>query len=249
MPLKSRYNKSRFRRTRKMPTGGKRVNKIQTKAIVNIQKKIKSIVRSEPKYVGLTISESTLVNGTPKSHLLNGIAQGDTNLFRDGSKVRWKYLELRGYCKSTTALTGHTLMRFVLVVHKDTNGVAMSTKLDDLFMKAETDDATPDALSMYNYIKGDWKNHFKVLWDSGALIMGPNRIDYTSATGHTSVHPHERVFHIRKRLNMQTVYGLGDAGGVADIATNAVHLIAFSDTTTASALNYDFESLMVATEV
>lgn len=249
MPYSSKRSSRRYRRSRRLPTGGRRVNFKQTKAIVGLQKKMKQISRCEPKFSNLSIAETTLVNGTPKSHILNGMSIGDSNLFRDASRLRWKYIDLRGYVKTTSSLTAHTLVRFVLVIHKDTNGVAMSTKLDDLFVRAEVDDATPDGLSMYNWMKGDWNKHFKVLWDTGALVMGPNSIDYTSATGHTTAHPHERVLRFRKRINVNTIYGLADGGGVTDIASNAFHLIAFSDTATANAIQYYFESMMVGSEI
>lgn len=245
MPFKRNI---RTTKRRKLPTGGKAVNVKQTKAIVTLQKQVKQIVRAEPKYSNINISESTLVNGTPKAHLLNGMSRGDDNLSRDGEKMRWKWIELRGYTKSTTNLTGHTLIRFVLVQHKPVAGVALSTILDDLFVKSEVADGTPDGLSMYNYIQGDWRNNFKVLWDTGALIMGPNRIDYTSAAGHTTAHPHERILRFRKRINIQTTYGLSNTGGIGDIDKNSLHLVAFSDTATANALEYHFQSFMVGTE-
>lgn len=243
-----KFGGMRRRRGRRVPTGGRRVNFRQTKAIVNLQKKVKQITRAEPKYSNVNISESTLVNGTPKSHLLNGMSQGDDNLSRDGTRLRWKWIDLRGYTKSTTSLTGHTLIRFVLIQHKCAEGVALSTILDDVFVKSEVADGTPDGLSMYNYIQGDWSANFRVLWDSGAMVMGPNRIDYTSMAGHTTAHPHERVLRFKKRINIQTVYGLSNSGGVGDIDKNAIHLVAFSDTTTASALEYHFQSFMMGTE-
>ena len=61
------------------------------------------------------ITETTTVNSSPKSHILNAITQGSTNETRIGNKIRWTRAEVRLLIKSNSALTAPTYLRVLLV--------------------------------------------------------------------------------------------------------------------------------------
>lgn len=213
----------------------------QSNQIKRLQKRVKQIVNSEPKYVLNVITETTTVNSTPKAHLLNGIAQGDTNETRDGNKVRWTRAEVRLLIKSNSALTAPTYLRVLLVRRVNTGGASFS--FAELF-----DDSTPDVLDQYNRAGSDIERQFKIYYDKH-FLLGPARIDYTSATGHNAGQTNEYYINFSRKFNFVTDYALGTDATVGSIDTNSLHLLVFSDNSTANAVEHYGNILISGTEM
>lgn len=242
MPKSSRRSK---KRSRKLPEGGKGVDAKQTKAIVHLQKKVKSMINLEPKYNITEVSNTNLTNGTPVITLLNGMAQGDTNVTRDGNRVRWNSLELRLIIAAGVSLSEPHPVRLVLVRKKKPVGATIS--LTNLF-----GDATPDFLDSYNVASISFKDTYKVYWDKTFLIY-PQIFD-NSATGTTTESlaggPSEICMTKRTKLGgFVTDYGLGTAGNVADIDTNGLFLVQFTDNGTADAIGIFFKYVLRGSEL
>lgn len=216
------------------PKGRTFVDRKQTKAIVGLQKTVKRIVKHEPKYLIAEVTNSNLLNSTPVITLLNGVAQGDTNVTRNGNKLRFWSLEARFIITAGTSMTDPTPVRFMLVRKIKTVGATIT--LSNLLS-----DATPDVLDNFNVNNIDFKNTYKVYWDK-TVVIHPQVFD-NSATGTTTeslaTGTSYRFMTIRTKLGgFTTDYGLGNAGNVGDIDTNGLFLISFTDNSTSNAVGF-----------
>lgn len=224
-------SKTNRRYRRKLPAKTK-ADAAQNKAIVNLQKKVKAITLSEPKYVQSgTNYASTFVNATPQFTLLNGITTGTTNITRLGSKLKWRYVDIRMLIRGGSPLDVPKAYRLYLV--REDTALGSAIQASQLFS-----DSTPDALSQYNYTTRNVNHRFKIYKDSGPRVIGPNFIDYTSVNGSTAAHKSEHFLHWRVKLNFITDYSRGTAGTVADIDTNSLYLITTTDNSVASDLEF-----------
>nr|UOF79691.1 capsid protein [Cressdnaviricota sp.]UOF82678.1 capsid protein [Cressdnaviricota sp.] len=202
----------------------------QTKAIISLRKDIKEIRSSEPKYLQGSIAETSMQNATPKAHILNALAQGDTNITRDGVKMRWRWLSTRHIIKTNSALTGPSYIRVMLVRRKIPKGTSFNWA--ELFTSS-----TPGLIDQFNWITNDHHKFFDVIWDK-SFKMGPARVDYTSVSGHSTATPNEVIFEMHSRFNFVTDYSISNAGTVSDINLNALHLLCFTDNSTANAMEH-----------
>lgn len=244
MPFRRRSSKRMFKR-RKLPTGGKSVNFKQTKAIVHLQKQVKSMKNMEPKYVITETSNTNLTNATPTTLLLNGMAQGDTNTTRDANRIRWNSLELRFIFASGTSLTEPHPVRMMLVRKIPTKGATIT--LSNLI-----GDASPDFLDTFNVNSIDFKSTYKVYWDKHFMLYPQVFDNSASATSTESLAggPSEVIGVIRTKLGgFITDYGLGNAGTVADIDMNGLFLITFTDNSTADAVGHFHKYILRGSEL
>lgn len=226
------------------PKGRTYVDRRQTKAIVGLQRQVKAIKNHEPKFITAAVANTSLVNSSPVITLLNGVAQGDTNVTRNGNKMKFWSLEMRMILKSTMFLQVPQPVRLVLVRKIKTVGATVT--LSNLFT-----DATPDFLDHYNVTNIDFAKTYKVYWDKTFTIY-PESFD-NSATGTTSeplaTGSSYQVRTIRTKLGgFVTDYGLGNAGTVADIDTNGLFLISFTDNGVANAVEFYHDHIIRCSE-
>lgn len=230
---------------KKLPTGSRYVDRRQTKAIVHLQKTVKSMRNMEPKYVNTEVSNTNLINNTPVITLLNGMAVGDANTTRDGNRVKWNSIEIRLILAAGTALSEPHPVRLMLVRKIPTKGATIT--LSNLL-----GDASPDFLDTFNVTSIDFKATYKVYWDKTFLIY-PQIFD-NSGTATTTESlaggPSEICKVFRTRLGgFITDYGLGTAGTVADIDTNGLFLVQFTDNSTTDAIGIFFKFLLRGSEL
>lgn len=213
------------------------------KKVKNLTKRVRAIERSEPKYVTGSSATTSLVNSTPINVLLNGMQQGDTNILRDGNRVKWNNIEMRILIEGLAAHVFAQPVRFMLVRKIPSKGATIT--LSNLIS-----DASPDFLDIYNVTSIDFKATYKVYFDK-TFVIGPESADYTSATGNAPGGLKGKYcLTIRKNLGgFVTDYGLGNAGTVADIDTNGLHFIAFTDNATADAIGFHFSWILRGREV
>lgn len=204
------------------------------KKVDNVSKKIRKIEASDPVFKGdvNTTITTTSLTSTPLYSLLNGIAQGDTQLTRDGVKVNWKSLKLTIDVSSQIAFAfGSALFRYIIIREESCLGSAPTTA--QIF-----NSATPSPLAIYNFTNRDVPKRYKVYYDSGVQLLGPPVVDYTNVNGLSTALQHRRVFQHKIKFNFITDYSRGNAGTVADIDTNSLYLIAWTDNTTANAIQF-----------
>lgn len=204
------------------------------KRLNNVIKKVRRMAHADPVFTGdkTTIAVTSLVHSTPQIFLLNGIQQGDTQLTRDGIKVNWKSLKITLLFASGSAMVTPTNFRWIIVREETALGSAVGPT--QLF-----NDATPDVLSQYNFTNRNIPQRYKVYYDSGIQTIANFVTDYTSVTGcgggnFKSI----RTYTKKIKFNFITDYSRGNAGTVADIDTNSLSLMVFTDTTTANALSF-----------
>lgn len=219
----TRLYRKRFNRMGKNTKTGKKLDRIN--------KKVNTLIHEDPVYIvsnNGTISDGSVTAAIPTITVINALGAGDTNILRDGAKVRWKRLTMKLYCKAA-AMTDERAVRIIVVREKTALGSAPT--LAQLMSSA-----TPAPFDMYNRTTRDFANRFRIIWDSGVFSIGPNISDYTSITGLNTSVPSSRCFNITKRFNFVTDYSRGDAATVADIETNSLSVIYITDNTITNGL-------------
>lgn len=225
------------------PKGRTYVDRKQTKAIVGLQKQVKSIRKAEPKYIIAEVSNANLLNSTPTTDLLNGMAVGDTNATRDGNRVKFYSLEMRVIITAGSTLTSPTPVRFMLVRKLKTVGATIT--ISNLLA-----DSSPDFLDNFNVNNIEFSKTYKVYWDK-TVVINPRVANYSAGTADPlSNGPCHRCLTIRTKLGgFVTNYGLGTAGTVSDIDTNGLFLISFTDNSTANAVGFYHRHVLRCSEL
>lgn len=148
---------------------------------------------------------NTLPVGSELINLCNGLTKGDDIDNRDGRQVRFKSIQFNGrISRNNLATQPYQRVRFVMVIDKQPNQFTVAWT--DVFR-----DLDVDTLRNINYRK-----RFVVLWDRTYTVTEQIPV---------------KSFKVYKKLDMKTVYDDGDTGGASDISTNAIYLLAFSDST------------------
>lgn len=180
--------------------------------------------KSNLKVIQATNAQHNVVNATPYVVCLNPILEGTDETARVGDIIRWKELCLGVDLYCNTNLLLPCLMRCMVI--------AESTSLGSVLSPAQYfSTATPSPIDQRNVTTRNVKR-FKTLFDSGVIVIHPT----TSATQTlVSGGPSEWARNFKIPLDLITDYSRGNAGTVADIDTNAISLIIFTDSTTASA--------------
>lgn len=157
-------------------------------------------------YKNVDTSIDTTVGTTAAYTLLNGLAQGDSESSRDGEKVRFKSLQVRGQLKQGASATAAQTVHFYLVIDKQTNGLAPDS--GSIF---ETDS---DVFSLRNttYMK-----RYVVLRDWLVNLDDVGR--------------EQQTIKFYTKMNMPTMY-IGTGSTVGNITTNSLYLVAVSDDNT-----------------
>lgn len=165
----------------------------------------------EWKYLDTTLTLD--MNTTATMTLLNGLAPGSAANQRIGMKVDIKSVELR-LRMTTTPVTGvDQYVRAILVLDRQPNGAVIAAVTDLLLAQSIS---APRSLAN--------RKRFKILWDK-SYAMGGN----LNAAGTPSTLPNMRLakLYMKMRRPIRTEYNAGNAGTVADIATNSLYLVVF----------------------
>lgn len=163
--------------------------------------------RGEWKYVDTSLSQD--FNVTPSMTLLNGLAPGTSASTRIGMKVDFRSIEMKGRLLTTPGTGVEQVIRAMIVLDRQPNGVA-PTAITDILVGAST--ITPRNLAN--------RKRFKILWDK-ILPMG--------ATSVSTGTPTSRVLKLYKKFKkpITTEYNTGVAGTIADISTNSLYFITY----------------------
>jgi len=203
----------------------------QDKQIVQLKKQVRNLSKTDNKYNHTTVAETTLVNSTPKSHLLNGISQGTSSTARIGNSLKWLTLEARLYFIAQAALPVDTPIRIMVVRTKQNKGDAFTWA--DLFSTT-----TPAERALFNYEAKNISKLFDIVYDK-SIMLGKYEVNGTSPNMHTfGTNSPSQIMNFNRKLNFTTTYN-SSGNTVSDIETNSLHLLVFTDTATASAIHYN----------
>jgi hypothetical protein len=183
------------------------------------------------KVIQATVSQHTVVFATPFVVCLNPMLEGSDETARVGDIIRWKELCLGLELFSNTNLLLPALMRVMVI--------AESTALGSVLSPAQYfTSATPSPIDQRNVTTRNVKR-FKTLYDSGPIVIcGYTTNTATLSWGGTP----DWARNIKIPLDLITDYSRGNAGTVADVETNAISLICFTDSTNAAGtyINYGY---------
>jgi len=201
----------------------------QDKEITRLKKVVNSLSKTdEPKFLYTSIAESSLVNSTPKSLLLNGCTEGTANTQRVGKSFYVDRIEARCYIHSNTNLNETYPIRILLVQTRQNKGDAFS--FTDLF-----NNSTPADRTLFGYSSKNIPKLYKI-WMDKTFYISHHNINYTSTTGKSPGNaPTHITFNFKKKLGFETTYN-SSSGAVSDIETNALHFVIITDNATANAL-------------
>ncbi len=209
MPYKRAYKK-RFKRKPYRPgyrACGTMVLSDASKALMKVNK-LKSLLNVEYKIHTLEALDTAITDAGTITNV-STLTQGDTNITRDGSSVKFTSFRLSYGFKIGDSAT-RTNVRVMIVHDKQTNQAQFA--LADLLQNATVNDA------IYSPLNIDNVSRFNVLYD---------KVHTLSSSGHTSV-IHRTV---NRKLNMKTRYD-GNAGTVADLPSDSMSLVWIGDEVT-----------------
>lgn len=173
----------------------------------------------EKKYLITSISASGIYQSTPYLVLLNGLARGDTVQTRDGDRVVLGKGFFKGFATfSATAFNNHmNPIRLYVVLDKESNSTALTSSI-------LLGDASPSAVSLFNFNNYNFWKRFKVLSDSGLVFpIAPAGVLSTNAPAHTVTADLSCSWDCKK---FAANYAGGNAGDVTDIRSGSVYLVA-----------------------
>jgi hypothetical protein len=188
----------------------------------------------ELKFKDYNVNATSITNTTPASgeydppttDCLNAVAQGDGEDERDGRKYVVKSLYVKGKVKCATSVaTNATRVRIVIVHDKQTNKAqAPSEQVLENFS---------DMTMAYRNLQ--YNSRFTVLMDR---VLTLDRVA-GAGNGTTNTFPEVvREFNFYKEMNMPVTCAATSAT-ISAISDNSLHLMAFTDATTANPqINY-----------
>lgn len=165
---------------------------------------LRRFINTEMHFTDVTASVTPTT--TPALVLLNGISIGDTASTRTGQSIKMDRSDFR-FTLAVNATSVTNFVRIIVVVDKQTNASAMTSA--DLLVSATV-------VSPYSFGS---QNRFIPLYDETFALHA------TAGVGAIT-----KV--VGLNTNQHVTYNTGNAGTVADIVTNSVYLIHFSDQAT-----------------
>lgn len=205
----------------KKSTKKSKYTKKYTKLDTEIKKVVKGMAETKYNMTNAVVNVANITSGTPIVQLLNGVAQGVTDLTRIGSTIDAKSIDLRLQFYNNFAFTATsnfcTLVRVMLVREKPALGSPI--QLASLM-------AMPTAIpvSPLNFSARAIKDRYYVLHDKCYTV------------GNQNVNNGQVFVHIKKKLKFKTYYR-GVGSNFSDIDQNNLSLLIFTDNGQTNALN------------
>lgn len=160
------------------------------------------VSRAEWKYLDQALSST--MNTTTTMTLLNGLQQGTGASQRVGQTVTLRSLEIRGYCAADTQAVNGQIVRWLVVLDRQANGAVPAAATDIL--------STNNVVGMRALTN---RKRFKIILDQ-TYQLGPFLGDDSQSHFH---------HYLKFRRPVKEEFNVGNAGNVADIATNSMYLL------------------------
>jgi len=197
--------KTSGKRRRRAPAKSRGRLDIYGDAIGQLRRDVASLVRvinTEAKFLDQVWTNVAIDNTGTQIYLSNGMQQGLTASTRQGQSIHMDIYELN-FTITNNATAINTYTRVMIVVDKQPNAAALSTA-------GILNSVVPSS----QYIVGQ-QRRFIMLYDSVFALStaGPSNLSMA----------------ISASTNQHVQYNTGNAGTIADIVTNSVYVILFSD--------------------
>lgn len=199
-----------------------------------INRPSKNLAKGELKYYDENGSGSIAFNTWTGSELdpagtlcLFAPIQGSGDSERDGRQAIIKSIHVNGriYRNNVTGISNAAVVHMILVQDTQTNGAQLNG--EDVYMDSGNRE--------FQYRNMDHSSRFKVLW-SKRLVLNPEAIGYNTTVPQWETANASRLFEINKNnLNIPVSFN-GNAGTIADITDNSIHLIATSNSSSADVI-------------
>lgn len=199
----TRQGRNRGRRTRR--AGSSNPGRLQIYSQAGRQalrdvNTLRRFINTEMHFTDVTASVTPTT--TPALVLLNGISIGDTASTRTGQSIKMDRADFRfTLAVNTTSVVN--FVRVIVVLDKQSNATAMTSA--DLLVASTV-------VSPYSFGS---QNRFVPLFDETFALHSSGPGAFTKVVG--------------LNTNQHVTYNTGNAGTIADIVTNSVYLIHFSD--------------------
>lgn len=182
------------------------------KQIANVKKSVKKIQsKEELKFVDTPLA-AVAIGTTPTLTLLNGVAQGDTALTRDGNDITATSIQFRGFAASDAdTISGEVVYRHIVFWDQQANGAAPTAA------------AVLDNSVITNFVNAPYKRstqkRFKILVDK-TFVLKPQVLSPTNP-GTEIIRP---LFYCKKKRALsRTVKYNGAAATIAEIDSNSLY--------------------------
>lgn len=231
--MKTKSKSQRRARKGRQSSGARITNESNAATAENFSalRLMKSMKGPNNKYINAiqnSLQSSSVTITNPYVALLNGVVQGTTENTRIGRLTTNKWLDLDLDIYGTSSLVGQSsLIRAYVIAETTALGSALAPS--QFFI-----DSTNFAPISQRDRTNRNASRYVVLWDSKPMNLGG--LPAAGSTASTGISPAERVFSVHIPLNFQTDYSRGNAGTVADIDTNSIHLMVVTDNGTANAV-------------
>lgn len=156
----------------------------------------------EWKYLDTPLSST--MNTTTTMTLLNGMQQGPGASQRVGQTITLRSLEIRGYCAADTQAVNGQIVRYLVFLDRQANGAVPAAATDIL--------STNNVAGMRALT---YRKRFKIILDK-TYQLGIFAGDESQAHFH---------HYLKFRRPIKQEFNVGNAGTVADIATNSMYLL------------------------
>lgn len=203
---------------------GTKKDHVQDKQLVSLNRRVHKINKIfELKHLDIQASISPATAGT--FQLLNGMAEGDSPILRDGNDMNATSIQWRmRVVGDVDAIAGGFCIRHIIFWDQQANGVAPTlAELLDLSV------INTGVIAPYNRNN---QKRFKIIEDK-SLTLNPNLATTTVvATGVVStVFSLRQMSHGKRQLSRQVKY-IGNGATIASIGTNSLYSVMVSDSNT-----------------
>jgi hypothetical protein len=195
----------------------------------------------EVKYLDTTMATTTISNNTwsggeydPAANCLNAPTQGTGESNREGRRIRINKIQLRGRINRPLAQDQNDcrnsgVVRVAIVLDTQTNGAQLNAE------EVYDDDAGEAGDDIYGFRNLEYTRRYKVLWSDiytmHDICAFPDGANTASIVGNC------HIIDVHLPCNIVTEFK-ANAGSVADIVDNSIHVIACSTHVSADTLEY-----------
>lgn len=214
----------------KLPMPRTNVDAKQNVAIKNLQKKVRRINNEiEVKWKDTQVDVQAM---TPVAVpvLLNPLVQGDTSITRTADTIKATSIQMRGSVLLDADNLSGNICRVIIFWDRQPNGVApvFSDVLDTTTITSATSNTIYAPYNLKNAPR------FKILYDKAKAINVMQDLTTAAGTVVSAVPCTSSYWKAKIPLNRECNYGLGNAGTIADISSNALFVLLLSDIPAAS---------------
>jgi len=161
---------------------------------------LRSLINVEEKYID--VLQTLTTSGAWQILLLNGVTTGNTSVTRNGQSIKLTGWEFRLFLTINVVNTSPQSVRVVVFLDKQTNATAPTAT--DVYPAFATSFRVVGFLTRFHILYERW------------LVLTPSNVSGL-------------IDSVSREMNQHIYFNTGTAGTVADITSNSIYIMAFSD--------------------